>query len=240
MNATRVVIIEDQAKIAHWLKAFLEQAGFQVASAPDGRSGLDLVWREKPDVILLDLMLPDMDGFDVCRTIRQRSDAFVIMITARAEETDRLVGLEIGADDYIIKPFSPKEVVARIRVLLRRANGLLATRPSQANQLKHANLVLDIDKHTCTLGGSEIALTPTEFDILRVMMNKPGVPFTRERLISEALGYDYVGYERTIDVHIRNLRRKLEADGEPQYIQTVFGIGYRFADDVADGVGEAP
>jgi DNA-binding response OmpR family regulator len=224
----KVLIIEDQTKIAHWLKTFLEQANFQVFVAPDGRTGLQMVWAEKPDVIVLDLMLPDMDGFDVCRTIRQKSDAFIVMLTARVEETDRLIGLEIGADDYVTKPFSPREVVARIRVLLRRANGKLG---SPSKTLGYKELLLDPEKHLCTLRDEPVNLTPTEFDILRTLMNQAGVPFTRERLISEALGYDYAGYERTIDVHIRNLRRKLEPDTQnPTYILTVFGIGYRFAE----------
>lgn len=223
---TRVLIIEDQAKIVHWLARFLEQSGFDVLSAADGRTGLQTVWSEKPNVIILDLMLPDMDGFDVCRLIRQRSDAFILMLTARVEEADRLVGLEIGADDYIPKPFSPREVVARIRALLRRAGGDLV---KQDRPLSYEGLILDVTRHHCTRDGDVINLTPTEFDILKTMMSQPGVPFTRERLISEALGFDYAGYERTIDVHIRNLRRKIERDTQnPGYIQTVFGVGYRF------------
>ncbi|PJF36259.1 MAG: DNA-binding response regulator [Candidatus Thermofonsia Clade 1 bacterium] len=229
---TRVLIIEDQVKIVHWLSEFLKQAHFEVLTAYDGRTGLQLFEREKPDVILLDLMLPDMDGLDVCRIVRQNSDAFIIMITARVEETDRLLGLEIGADDYVTKPFSPREVVARIRALLRRASGALAHNSApQQRTLSYGELALDPNKRLCTLKGEPVNLTPTEFDILHTLMKQPGVPFTRERLINEALGYDYVGYERTIDVHIRNLRRKIEPDIQnPQYIQTVFGVGYRFAD----------
>jgi DNA-binding response OmpR family regulator len=229
---TRVLIIEDQPKIAHWLSEFLKQAHFEVLIAHDGRTGLQYFVSEKPDVILLDLMLPDMDGLDVCRAIRQQSDAFIIMITARVEETDRLIGLEIGADDYVTKPFSPREVVARIRALLRRASGALAQNSAlQQRSLTCGALQLDPNKRLCTLNGELISLTPTEFDILHTLMAQPGVPFTRERLINEALGYDYVGYERTIDVHIRNLRRKIEQDAQnPQYIQTVFGVGYRFAE----------
>jgi two-component system alkaline phosphatase synthesis response regulator PhoP len=193
-----------------------------------------LAWSEQPDVIVLDLMLPDMDGLDVCRLIRQRSDVFIIMLTARVEETDRLIGLEIGADDYVTKPFSPREVVARIRALLRRASGGLIT---QSRMLAHGQLVLDPAKHLCTLDGEPVPLTPTEFDILKLLMAQPGIPFTRERLITEALGYDYAGYERTVDVHIRNLRRKIEPDPQtPHYILTVFGIGYRFA-EVEEGAG---
>src|SRR5262245_10254265 len=160
---TKVLIIEDQIKIAHWLEEFLKQASFEVVSALNGATGLQLAAREQPDVIILDLMLPDMDGLDVCRAIRQRSDVFIIMLTARVEEMDRLIGLEIGADDYITKPFSPREVVARIRVLLRRANGALAVQP---RGLSRGGLTLDPTKHICTLDGEPISLTPTEFDIL--------------------------------------------------------------------------
>lgn len=229
---TRVLIIEDQVKIAHWLSEFLKQAHFEVLTAYDGRTGLQLATTEQPDVILLDLMLPDMDGLDICRTVRQHSDAFIIMLTARVEETDRLIGLEIGADDYVTKPFSPREVVARIRALLRRASGALAqSSTAQQRTLTCGDLQLDPNKRLCTLSGEAVNLTPTEFDILHTLMRHPGVPFTRERLINEALGYDYAGYERTIDVHIRNLRRKIEQDAQnPQYIQTVFGIGYRFTE----------
>ncbi len=231
---TRVLIIEDQVKIVHWLEAFLKQANFEVLSAFDGRTGLQLAWSEQPDVIILDLMLPDMDGLDVCRLIRQRSDVFIIMLTARVEETDRLIGLEIGADDYVTKPFSPREVVARIRALLRRASGGLIT---QSRMLAHGPLLLDPAKHLCTLNGEPVPLTPTEFDILKLLMSQPGIPFTRERLITEALGYDYAGYERTVDVHIRNLRRKIELDPQnPRFILTVFGIGYRFA-ETEEGAG---
>lgn len=227
-RAPRVLIIENEIKIVHWLTTFLEQSNFEVFSALDGKTGLQLYRSEQPDVIVLDLMLPDMDGLDICRTIRQKSDVFIIMLTARVEETDRLVGLELGADDYVTKPFSPREVVARIRVLLRRASGTLTI---QQRSLTCGTLMLDPVRRVCTLRDDPINLTPTEFSILETMMRQPGVPFTRERLITEALGYDYAGYERTVDVHIRNIRRKIESDSqEPQYILTVFGIGYRFAE----------
>ncbi len=225
---TRVLIIEDQVKIVHWLTTFLEQANFEVLSALDGATGLQIARSEQPDVIILDLMLPDMDGLDVCRILRQRSDVFIVMLTARVEEADRLIGLELGADDYVTKPFSPREVVARIRALLRRAHGALTTQP---RALTFGPLSLDPVRRTCALGDNPVALTPTEFAILETLMRQPGIPFTRERLITEALGYDYAGYERTVDVHIRNLRRKIESNPqEPRFILTVFGVGYRFAE----------
>lgn len=231
-RATRVLIIEDQVKIVHWLATFLQQAGFEVLSAVNGTNGLALARSEQPEVVILDLMLPDMDGLDVCRALRRNSDVFIIMLTARVEETDRLIGLEMGADDYVTKPFSPREVVARIRALLRRASGGLATGVVSSRPLIFGALTLDPTRRTCTLAGEPISLTPTEFAILETMMRQPGIPFTRERLIAEALGYNYAGYERTIDVHIRNLRRKLDDDPQsPHFILTVFGVGYRFAEE---------
>ena len=238
-RSIRVLVIEDQPKIAHWLAAFLRQAGFDLFIALDGATGLRLARTEAPDVVILDLMLPDIDGLDVCRILRRESDVFILMLTARVEESDRLLGLETGADDYIIKPFSPREVVARIRALLRRANGELTggeeggqtPHPPPAKVLTCGSLSLDLTRRVCTLAGIPITLTPTEFSLLVALMRQPGVPFTRERLINEALGYDYSGYERTIDVHIRNLRRKIEPDSQsPRYILTVFGVGYRFAE----------
>ena len=226
---TRILIIEDQLKIVHWLEKFLREANYEVLSALDGTTGLQVAYREHPQVILLDLMLPDMDGFDVCRKLRERTDAFIIMVTARVQETDRLIGLEIGADDYVTKPFSPQEVVARIRALLRRARGQLTPQPQSYS---YRGLLLDPVRHICTVNDEMISLTPTEFTLLETLMKQPGVPFTRERLIADSVGYDYAGLERTIDVHIRNLRRKIETDPQqPSYIETVFGIGYRFASD---------
>ncbi len=227
-SQARVLIIEDEPKIAHWLASFLKQANFDVLSAPDGTTGLQLAQNEHPDVVLLDLMLPDMDGLDVCRALRQRSDVLILMLTARIDDTDRLIGLEMGADDYIVKPFNPREVIARIRAFLRRANGMLSVEPKA---LSAGPLLFNPVSRTCTLNGQFVALTPTEFSILETLMRRPGVAFTREQLITEALGYDYAAYERTIDAHIRNLRRKIERDMQnPEFIHTVFGIGYRFTE----------
>jgi DNA-binding response OmpR family regulator len=227
-SAARILVIEDEPKIARWLVQLLEQANFSVVTAPDGATGLRLAETERPDVVLLDLMLPDMDGLDVCRMIRRRSDVLILMLTARIDETDRLIGLEMGADDYITKPFSPREVIARIRAFLRRANGILAPEPKQ---LTFGALTLNAASRTCTLDGKPVMLTPTEFVILETLMQRPGIVHSRESLITEALGYDYAAYERTIDAHIRNLRRKIERDmHDPQFIQTVFGVGYRFAE----------
>ena len=227
-QTAHILIIEDEPKIARWLVSLLEQAKFTVSSASDGATGLRLAAVNKPSVVLLDLMLPDMDGLDVCRILRQRSDVLILMLTARIDETDRLIGLEMGADDYITKPFSPREVIARIRAFLRRANGMLVAEPKL---LTYGGLTLNPSARLCTVDGQNVTLTPTEFAILETMMRHPGMVYTRETLITEALSYDYAAYERTIDAHIRNLRRKIERDGrDPQYIQTVFGVGYRFAE----------
>lgn len=229
--AARVLIIEDEPKIAHWLITFLQQAQFEVFHASSGAAGLQLAQSELPDVVLLDLMLPDMDGLDVCRTLRQRSDVLILMLTARIENSDRLLGLEVGADDYITKPFNPREVIARIRAFLRRAKGQLASEANLPKMLTFGDLVLNTTARICTVQGRAVALTPTEFSILETLMRHPGVAFTRDQLITGALGYDYAAYERTIDAHIRNLRRKIEPDPQNTlYIHTVFGIGYRFAE----------
>jgi len=227
-NAVRILVIEDEPKIAGWLVQLLEQANFSVVAALNGETGLRLAETERPDVVLLDLMLPDMDGLDVCRMLRRRSDVLILMLTARIDETDRLIGLEMGADDYITKPFSPREVIARIRAFLRRANGSLSPEPKA---LSFGPLTLTSAARTCILNDKPILLTPTEFAILETLMQHPGIVYTRETLMTDALGYDYAAYERTIDAHIRNLRRKIEADmHDPQFIQTVFGVGYRFAE----------
>jgi DNA-binding response OmpR family regulator len=232
----KVLLIEDQSKIARWLVSFLEEEQFEVVSAINGVTGLALARAFKPDIILLDLQLPDIDGLEVCRALRQESDVYIIMATARIEEADRLLGLEMGADDYVTKPYSPKEIAARIRAYLRRLNRLLVTGRSNPTTTEPplicGELTLDSIRHLCTLSKEAISLTPTEFAILETLMRHPGIPYTRERLISEALGYDYAGYERTIDVHVRNLRRKIEVDPQtPRYILTVFGVGYRFAEE---------
>lgn len=227
---TRVLIIEDQAKIIHWLTTFLEDANMQVLSAQTGQQGLELARREAPDVVLLDLMLPDMDGLDVCRELRKLSDMFIIMLTARVEETDRLIGLEMGADDYVTKPFSPREVVARIRAQLRRASGALVVKDPL---MTYGALCLDPVRQLCSVNGKPVLLTQTEFSILQSMMAQPGMLFTREKLVEEALGYKYAAYGRTVDAHIHNLRSKIEPDPHnPVYVVTVFGLGYRFGYEV--------
>lgn len=221
-----VLIIEDEVELVKVLRAYLEQAGFTVFTAGRGDTGLSAWEHKRPDLVILDLNLPGMDGLDVAREIRRKSTTPIIMLTARVEETDQLIGLELGADDYITKPFSPRIVVARARALLRRSEGAA----TQAQVLRVLDLEIDLEAHSVTRAGELLDLTPTEFNLLAAMAAQPGRAFTRMQLLEAALGSAYEGYERTIDAHIKNLRAKLEPDPRnPRYIETVFGVGYRFA-----------
>jgi two-component system, OmpR family, alkaline phosphatase synthesis response regulator PhoP len=220
----KILIVDDEPKIVEICQDYLRASGFEVVSAGDGLKGLAAARREKPDLMVLDLMLPGMDGLDVCRTLRRESDIPIIMLTARVEETDKLIGLELGADDYITKPFSPRELVARVRVVLRRVGGDPAS-----EVLRVGNVSLDRARYELTLPDKLIALTPTEFEILAALMSQPGRIFSRAQLLSAARGVSFESYERSIDSHIRNLRRKLETDdGQARYIVTVHGVGYKF------------
>ena len=223
----KILVVDDEAQIVHVLRGYLEKAGFNVLTAYDGREALRIARQERPDLVILDLMLPEVDGLDVCRALRKDSDVPIIMLTARVEETDRIVGLELGADDYVTKPFSPREVVARVRAILRR------TQPSISHEqpLSVGELTLDPMKRTLTVRGKLVELTPTEFDLLRAMMAAPGRVFTRQQLLEASQGMAYEGYERTIDTHIKNLRKKIERDPRhPEYLLTVHGVGYKIRD----------
>lgn len=221
----KILIIEDEIELVRVLRSYLEQANFTVLSAVQGDTGLTLWAHKHPDLVILDLNLPGMDGLDVAREIRRKSDTPIIMVTARVEETDRLIGLELGADDYITKPFSPREVVARVRAVLRRA-GLPR---AKNNVLRSGSLEIDLDAHTVSREEETIDLTPTEFKLLETLAARPGRVFSRLQLLEASQGDAYEGYERTIDAHIKNLRAKIEPDTKnPYYIETVFGIGYRF------------
>jgi len=221
-----VLIIEDEIELSNVLKAYLERAGYTVLMADRGDKGLELWEKNKPKMVLLDLNLPGMDGIDIMRQIRQKDDTPVIMVTARVEEVDRLLGLELGADDYITKPFSPREVVARVKAVLRRVGKSLDT---QGAVIHIADLTIDMDAHIARQADQELDLTPTEFSILATMAAQPGRAFSRLQLLEASQGVAYEGYERSIDAHIKNLRAKLGDDSkDPQYIETVFGIGYRF------------
>ncbi|RME06283.1 MAG: DNA-binding response regulator [Anaerolineae bacterium] len=222
----QILIIEDEPELVRVLRDYLRKAGFEVLTAYRGDSGFELWERERPDLVLLDLNLPGMDGLDVAREIRRRADTPIIMITARVEETDQLVGLELGADDYITKPFSPRVVVAKVRAVLRRSQ---ESAPSD-RILRLADLVIDLDAFTVHRGQDEISLTPTEFKLLATLAAQPGRVFTRMQLLDAVQGAAFAGYERTIDAHIKNLRAKLEPDPKhPRYIETVFGVGYRMS-----------
>ncbi len=220
-----ILIIEDEPELVKVLRDYLKKAGFDVRAAYRGDSGFSLWESERPDLVLLDLNLPGMDGLDVAREIRRRADIPIIMITARVEETDQLIGLELGADDYIIKPFSPRVVVAKVRAVLRRAQ----QRGERPHRLRAADLLIDLDAHSVFRGGERVDLTPTEFDLLATLAAQPGRAFTRAQLLEATQGMAFEGYERTVDAHIKNLRAKLEPDPKnPRYIETVFGVGYRF------------
>jgi len=220
-----ILIIEDEPELVKVLRSYLEQAGYTVLTAARGDTGLSTWEHKRPDLVLLDLNLPGLDGLDVAREIRRKSDTPIIMLTARVEETDELIGLELGADDYLLKPFSPRVVVARVRALLRR----VTAGPSATVVLRVADLEIDQEAHTIRRAGQLIELTPTEFNLLTGMASQPGRVFSRLQLLELSQGSAYEGYERTVDAHIKNLRAKLEVDPKkPRYIETVFGVGYKF------------
>ncbi|MBM3152217.1 MAG: response regulator transcription factor [Chloroflexi bacterium] len=223
-----ILIVDDEPKIVKLVRDYLERAGFAVHSASDGRTALSLARSGKPDLIVLDLGLPQMDGLDVTRELRKASSVPVIMLTGRSEETDKLIGLELGADDYITKPFSPKELVARVRVVLRRVESASAV----PEVLHAAGLTLDLPRMRVSAEGREIEeLTPTEFNLLAEMARYPGRVFTRAQLLNAVHGVAFESYERAIDAHIKNIRRKIEPDpSTPRYLLTVYGVGYKFND----------
>jgi DNA-binding response OmpR family regulator len=230
IQSMKVLIIDDETRIVKGVRKYFEQAGFTALEAYDGLSGLSLARREKPDLIILDLMLPEMDGLDVCRKIRWESNVPIIMLTARVEETEKLIGLELGADDYVTKPFSPRELIARARAVLRRAQ-----LDSSDNQEAYyfGSVTFDVQAHCCKVGDREEALTPIEFDLLYHLVRHRNQVCSRSQLMEAASLGNYENIERTIDVHIHNLRKKIEPDpAHPQYILTAFGVGYRFVAEV--------
>jgi DNA-binding response OmpR family regulator len=220
----KILVVDDEPKIAEICQDYLKAAGYDVITAMTGPDGLFAARLEKPDLVVLDLMLPEMDGLDVCRTLRRESDVPIIMLTARVEETDKLIGLEIGADDYITKPFSPRELVARIRVVLRRVGG----EPTN-DTIRVGDMALDRTRYEVSLPDQTVSLTPTEFEIMATLMSQPGRIFSRQQLLNAAHGVAFESYERAIDSHIRNLRRKLETGADQvNHIVTVHGVGYKF------------
>jgi two-component system alkaline phosphatase synthesis response regulator PhoP len=226
-----ILVVDDEPHIVRFVRAYLEDAGYRVVTASDGQEALFVARHEKPDLVVLDLMMPGMDGWDFMRRYRQERDTPVIMLTARVEETDQVLGLELGADDYVTKPFSPRALVARVRAVLRRAQG----GPTPPAVLRGGDIILDREAHTVTVGGQEMDLTPTEFNLLEVLMTTPGRVFTRAELLDRVLGNESYVLERTIDAHVKNLRRKIEPNPtHPRYVITVRGAGYRFAPEGGD------
>jgi two-component system alkaline phosphatase synthesis response regulator PhoP len=229
----KILVVDDEANIIELVKFNLEREGYQVITANDGTIALELVRNEKPDLILLDIMLPGMDGLSVCRTINSKDETKgipIIMLSARGEELDKVLGLEMGADDYITKPFSPRELVARVKARLRRQSADASNKDVvYSNRLSIGGLVIDEDRFAVTINGYKQDLTPKEFELLRFLARHPGKVFSRDFLLGKIWGYDYTGDSRTVDVHIRHIRQKCEeAPGSPQLIETVRGVGYRF------------
>jgi two-component system alkaline phosphatase synthesis response regulator PhoP len=224
-----ILVVDDEPKIVKQARDYLERSGYRVLEAGDGKTALAQARHERPDLVVLDLNLPGMDGLDVCRALRRESDVPIIMLTARVDETDRLIGLELGADDYITKPFSPRELVARVRAVLRRVQGGIR----QPGLIRAGELEIDLHGYRVSRGGEPIHLTRSEFNLLAVLAQHPGQTFSRAQLLDRVHGVAYEGFDRSIDAHVKNLRRKLEPDpAEPRYVLTVYGVGYRFTDEV--------
>ena len=223
-----VLVVEDEMRIAGLIRDYLQHAGFDVIVTADGEAAVASARRSKPDLVVLDLGLPGRDGLDVTRELRRTSGVPIVMVTARGEESDRIVGLELGADDYVVKPFSPKELVARVRAVLRRA---AAAREAGPEVLRVADVEVDVPRMRVTVAGRTIDLTPTEFQLFVTVVREPGRVFTRSQLLDAVHGVAFESYERAIDAHVKNIRKKVEpSPGRPRYLLTVHGVGYRFAD----------
>ena len=224
--AQTILVVDDKANIRRLLQEYLSEQGYRVVLAANGREALYVARAEKPDLILLDIMMPEMDGYEFMRAYRQEKPTPVILLTAKLDETDKVIGLELGADDYVTKPFGMRELVARMRAVLRRTSGSI----QEKNTLEAGELVVEVEHRTVTVGGHPVSLTPSEFALLTTLMRTPGRVFTRSELLEALPGEVFEGAERSVDVHIRNLRKKVEPDaGDPRYVETVFGVGYRFA-----------
>jgi len=223
----KILVVDDEPHIVELIAYHLEREGFTVATAADGPDALDKVGEERPDLVLLDVMLPGLDGFSVCQRIRRQHDVPIILLTAKTAEDDRVFGLEVGADDYITKPFGHRELLARVKAVLRRARGY--SRPGEV--LRRGPLVIDTERRLAALDGEPLELTLKEFDLLHLLASHPGRAFSRDELLRDVWGYDYVGTTRTVDVHVQRLRQKLGDDpAAPRFVETVHGIGYRFRD----------
>ena len=226
MPNDKILIVEDDANLLETIKYNLRKEGYDVVAASDGEQALEVARKEKPDLIVLDIMLPKLDGFEVCRILRKEMTVPILMVTAKADETDKIVGLEIGADDYMTKPFSMRELLARVRAMLRRAK--ISSKSEEATSIKIGNLEIDIARHRASLSAKALELSPKEFDLITFLAMNKGLVFSREQLLEKVWGYDFAGDTRTVDVHIRWLRQKIEADpAHPQKLVTVRGTGYK-------------
>ena len=229
MRKPSILVVDDDRKTVDLIRLYLEKDGYRVLVAYDGRRAIDIARDRRPGLIILDLMLPKVDGLDVCRELRAETNVPIIMLTAKTTEDDKLVGLDLGADDYVTKPFSPRELVARVRAVLRRG---MAEEMSGPEQILSGDLEVDFVRHEARVEGAPVHLTPKEFTLLEIMIKQPGRVFSRLELLELAFGFDYQGFERTVDVHVMNLRKKIESDPtQPRYVQTVYGVGYKFEDE---------
>ncbi len=226
--ASTVLIVEDDPDTVRLVSLYLQRDGHKVISTGDDVEGLRLAREARPDLVILDLMLPRLDGIEVCKAIRKESEVPIVMVTARVEEEDRLAGLDLGADDYVSKPFSPRELAARTRAVLRRA-ARDASEKGPA-EVKYDDLTVDLHGRSVYLDGERVSLTPTEFRLLVMLIKEPKRTFSREQIIDHVFGYDFDGFDRTVDAHVANIRRKIRSNGESRYIQSVYGVGYRFSD----------
>jgi DNA-binding response OmpR family regulator len=238
----RILVAEDDAKQAQLIRMYLEREGHAVSIAGDGRTALEQIRQKRPDLVVLDVMMPGVDGLDVCRIVRAESDVPIVMVTARSTEDDLLLGLDLGADDYVTKPYSPRELMARIRTVLRRGGSGPGTGLGATTVHQVGDLLVDTGRHEVRLRGRLVELTPTEFKLLALLAATPGRAYSRQELLDAALGFDHYALERTVDVHVMNLRRKVEDDHRaPRYLLTVYGVGYKMAERVdgeAGGVGD--
>ncbi|AFQ46093.1 response regulator transcription factor [Desulfosporosinus meridiei] len=227
----KIVLVDDEPEILTLVRDYLSREGYNALTAVNGVEGMELIEREKPDLVLLDWMLPGISGLDMCKRLRETSTIPIIMLTAKSEEIDRVLGLEFGADDYIVKPFSLRELVARIKTVLRRSSG--GSQEYTSSVIIRGEISLDVSSHKVLKRGQEVLLTPTEFNILHLLATRPGTVYSRLQLLRQAMGEEYLYYERSIDTHVSNLRKKIEDNpSEPKYIETVFGVGYRFGEDL--------
>ena len=225
----KIILVDDEPEILTLVRDYLTREGYSVVSALNGLEGMELIEREKPDLVLLDWMLPGISGLEMCKRLREISTIPIISLTAKSEEIDRVLGLEFGADDYIVKPFSLRELAARIKTVLRRSAGV--SQETTSSVIIRGEISLDVSSHRVLKRGQEIFLTPTEFNILHLLATRPGTVYSRLQLLRQAMGEEYLYYERSIDTHVSNLRKKIEDNpSEPKYVETVFGVGYRFGE----------